>query len=131
MIVFNFDFLPISVNELFVNIRGQSRRFLSTKGKIFKKRVKESCEQQIKDGSLDISELKEKLLRVTINVYSKSWFLKDGKTPRVKDIANCEKALTDTIFESLEMNDHLIWSIVLNKHTNEDVDRTEYIIELI
>lgn len=131
MIVFNFDFLPISVNELFVNIRSQSRRFVSSKGKAFKKRTKEYCEQQIKEGSLDISELKGKLLKVTINIYSKSWLLKDGKTPRIKDLANYEKVFSDSIFESLELDDHLIWSMTLNKYTNEETDRTEYIIELL
>lgn len=132
MIVFNFDFLPVSVNDLFVNIRGQSRRFLSKKGKEFKQRVKEYCNQQIELHSMNISELDGKVLKVTINAYSKTWLLKDGVTPRVKDVSNLEKAITDSVFETLTTEDHFIWSITLNKITKDiETDRTEYIIETI
>lgn len=134
MITFTFDTFPISINKLYVNIQGQGRRFISSEGKAFKKmieaRVTDSLQAQ--EAMKYLSSLCGKRLAVTITVASPSWLLKDGQTIRKKDVSNCEKALTDSIFKAfeelqLELDDSQIWSLNIIKIVS-DKDTTEYSI---
>jgi Holliday junction resolvase RusA-like endonuclease len=123
---FEIDIEPISVNKLYGNIPGQARRFVSTEGKKFKSSVGTIIRDTVLREHLSpvISALAGKPLQVFVQVGLNSWFLKDGKTIRKKDIDNTAKALLDTIFSTLsefceDIDDSQIWSLVQDKVVSE------------
>jgi Holliday junction resolvase RusA-like endonuclease len=126
MLEFELDIEPISVNKLYCNIPGQARRFVSTEGKKFKAAVETSISDKVLKDNLtqNISDLAGKPLQVFMQVGLNSWFLKDGKTIRKKDIDNTAKALLDTVFSTLNkfcegIDDSQIWSLVQDKAVSE------------
>ena len=134
MLHFTFNTLPVSINKLYVNLRGQSRRFVSAEGRAFKQLVEDVVHQELQDPNLllYVSALKHKRLDVTIKITSPSWVLKDGVTVRKKDAMNYEKALTDSIFKTLQeyqasLDDSQIWTLTLTKEVGT-ADVTEYTI---
>lgn len=123
---FEIEIEPISVNKLYVNIPGQARRFISAEGKKFKSEVGTIIRDKVMKDNLSqsISDLAGKPLQVFVEVGLNSWFLKDGKTIRKKDIDNTAKALLDTIFSTLgefceDIDDSQIWSLVQDKAVSD------------
>ena len=126
MLEFEIEIEPISVNKLYCNIPGQARRFISAEGKKFKADVGTVIRDKVLKDKLskNISDLAGKPLQVFVQVGLNSWFLKDGKTIRKKDIDNTAKALLDTIFSTLQefcdgIDDSQIWSLVQDKVVSE------------
>jgi Holliday junction resolvase RusA-like endonuclease len=123
----NFDFEPISMNKLYCNIPGQSRRFISTDGKRFKAQVKDAVLEQLTKPNLTIlSNLVDKPLEVCITVRSPTWLLKDKKSVRKKDIENQGKALIDSVFTEFkekfpDLDDCYIWKLSFIKEFGEPV----------
>ena len=123
---FELDIEPISINKLYVNIPGQARRFISTEGKKFKTNLRNLVRDKIlaENLSKDISNLGGKQLTVFMEVGLPSWFLKDGKTIRRKDLDNTAKATLDSVFETLKefdeaINDCQIWKLTQEKAVSE------------
>lgn len=123
---FELDIEPISINKLYVNIPGQARRFISTEGKKFKTNLRNLVRDKIlaENLSKDISNLGGKQLTVFMEVGLPSWFLKDGKTIRRKDLDNTAKATLDSVFETLKefdeaLDDSQIWELVQTKAISE------------
>ena len=119
---FILDIEPLSVNKLYGNIPGQARRFISAEGKKFKAHVATSIRDKVLKENLssDISTLTGQPLEVSIWVGLDSWFLKDGKSIRRKDLDNMCKALQDSIFSTLaefcpKLDDSQIWKLKLEK----------------
>ena len=117
---------PLSVNKLYCNIPGQARRFISTEGKKFKAAVNVSVRDTILRKNLvkDISEIPGKPLSVSMAVGLPSWFLKDGKTIRRKDIDNTAKATLDSVFATLaeyseDIDDSQIWELRQSKFVSD------------
>ena len=133
MIQFTFDFLPISINKLYVTKMFQRRRFLSTEGRQFKENVAKIMKTTFhSDPALvtNVSALQGKLLDVHIELQSPTWVLKDGVTPRIKDIANLEKVASDSIFQyfqatGLLLDDKQIWKLTIAKKVSSQ-DKTIY-----
>lgn len=136
--MFSFDFEPISVNKLYVNLRGQTRRFLSTEGKKFKADVKAVVEASLTDESNTkiLSNLVGKPLVLSATVGLPTWVLKNKKDIRKKDLDNKIKALSDSIFETIrervdeKLDDSYVWQLTLTKKVTETpvvtVEITEY-----
>ena len=131
MIQLLFNIFPISVNKLYVNIPGQKRRFVSTEGKKFKNTIEEEVKKAVSDSNTlhYLSSLLNKKLVVSIEITSSSWYLKDGKTIRKKDISSAEKALIDSIFSAfnelgIALDDSQIFNLLLTKKVGtEDITR--------
>jgi len=108
-----------TVNQMYATFNG--RRVKSKEARIFKKEVEEIMKDQTyenMEGQLDVEVL----------VYS-NWFNKDGKIKK-KDVANYEKAIIDSVFANLEMDDSQIFEIKLYKIQSQ-IERSEVIIESI
>lgn len=135
MIQFTFNFLPISINKLYVTKMFQRRRFLSPDGKKFKENTTHVLKETFQtDPTLisKVSALQGKLLDVRIDLYSPTWVLKDGVTPRVKDSSNLEKVVSDSIFQyfqacGLSLDDKQIWKLTIVKKVSSQ-DSTVYTI---
>lgn len=124
---FELNLEPLSVNKLYCNIPGQARRFVSTEGKKFKTAVAVSIRDTIlkKDFLKDISDMAGKPLSVSMAVGLPSWFLKDGKTIRKKDLDNTAKATLDSVFATLAefneaVDDSQIWELTQSKFVSEE-----------
>jgi Holliday junction resolvase RusA-like endonuclease len=135
VIMFEFNFQLISVNKLYVNIRGQARRFLSTEGKKFKGNVEQVVNNFLSNEKLlsMLSSFKGKKLTVKIKIESAGWLLKDRKSISRTDLSNKEKAITDSIFKTfvehgINLDDKQIFKLEMEKIVS-DVERTTYIIE--
>lgn len=123
---FELDVEPISVNKLYGNIPGQARRFVSAEGKKFKTTVRTIVRDKIlaENLSQDISKLVGKPLTVFMEVGLPTWFLKDGKTLRRKDLDNTAKATLDAVFATLgefdeAVDDSQIWELHQTKVVSE------------
>ena len=126
ILTFELDVEPISVNKLYGNIPGQARRFISAEGKKFKTTVRTLVRDKIMSENLskDISTLAGKPLEVSMTVGLPSWFLKDGKTLRRKDLDNTAKATLDAVFATLAefdeaIDDSQIWELHQIKKASE------------
>ena len=117
------NLVPVSINQLYVNIPGQSRRFISSKGKTFKQTVENEVISFINSAetiSTILSSFQGKKLAILIQIFSPNWYLKDGKTLRKIDISSCEKALVDSVFSAFnlagfKLDDHQIFHETLEK----------------
>ncbi len=123
---FELNLEPLSVNKLYCNIPGQARRFISTEGKKFKTTVRTIVKDKIlaENLSQDISKLVGKPLTVFMEVGLPTWFLKDGKTIRKKDLDNTAKATLDSVFATLAefdeaIDDSQIWELTQTKVVSE------------
>lgn len=126
ILTFVLDVEPISVNKLYGNIPGQARRFISAEGKKFKTTVRTLVRDKILSENLDkdISGLVGKPLEVSMVVGLPTWFLKDGKTLRRKDLDNTAKATLDSVFATLAefdeaVDDSQIWELHQKKAVSE------------
>ena len=107
-VTFEFNLRAISVNKLYVNLNGQSRRFKSTEGKNFTKSVEAALADQLTDEQKEImNSWSTSKLSVTIAFIQPDWLTKRG-TPRRCDVLNLEKALSDSIISGLEANDVML-----------------------
>jgi len=118
---------PLSVNKLYGNIPGQARRFVSTEGKKFKSAVATSIRDRVMERDLtkDISEMGDKPLSVYMAVGLPTWYLKDGKSIRRKDLDNTAKATLDSVFQTLaefneKVDDSQIWELHQSKFVSEE-----------
>lgn len=131
----SFDFEPISVNKLYVNLRGQARRFLSTEGKKFKAAVGKSVLDQLTEQDVkNVSAFVGKPLTVSAVIGLPTWVLKSKKGVRKKDLDNTVKALSDSIFEALRtvndgLDDSYIWQLTLTKKVTPEPEVTFEISE--
>jgi Holliday junction resolvase RusA-like endonuclease len=123
---FELDIEPLSVNRLYGNIPGQARRFVSAEGKKFKSAVATAIRDRVMLLSLskDISTMPGKPLTVYMAVGLPTWFLKDGKTIRKKDLDNTAKATLDSVFSTLSefdenIDDSQIWELKQVKFVSE------------
>lgn len=126
MLNFVLDVEPISVNKLYGNIPGQARRFISAEGKKFKTQVRTIVRDKVMAENLPeyISTLVGKPLEVSMVVGLPTWFLKDGKTIRKKDLDNTAKATLDSVFATLAefdeaIDDSQIWELKQTKIVSE------------
>ena len=138
--IFHFDSLPISDNQLYGNIPGQARRFLSAKGKTYKQGIEAAVNEQIRHqdrtiGPKDtkytdqILDLTDKELIVAV-ILCGSWYTKSASI-RKKDCQNYSKALLDSIWTSFKLinpslDDSQIWSFSINKIDMEENGNNEY-----
>ncbi len=136
-LTFHIPIEPLSVNKLYCNIYGQSRRFISKDGKEFKSKVSTLIRDEIVTNNLtiNISEFSNKKLWVFFDIGLSSWLLKDGKTIRKKDLDNMSKALQDCLFSVLaefctDIDDCQIWELSLRK-TVTTSPMTHIIIDVI
>ena len=134
---FTLNLEPLSVNKLYGNIPGQARRFISAEGKKFKASVAAAIRDKVllENLSTDVSNLESKPLEVFISVGLDSWFLKDGKSIRRKDLDNMCKALQDSVFSTLaefcpKLDDSQIWKLTMEKRIS-DKPHTVVIINTI
>ena len=118
---------PLSVNKLYGNIPGQARRFVSTEGKKFKSAVATAIRDKVIENDLikGISEMGDKPLSVYMAVGLPTWYLKDGKTIRKKDLDNTAKATLDSVFATLAefnelVDDSQIWELTQSKLVSEN-----------
>ena len=140
MMIFHFDSLPISDNQLYGNIPGQARRFLSAKGKTYKQDVEAAVNEQIRHqdrtiGRKDtkytdqILDLTDKELIVSI-ILCGSWYTQSDSI-RKKDCQNYSKALLDSIWTSFKLinpslDDSQIWLLSIAKIDSEENGNKEY-----
>lgn len=66
-------------------------------------------------------------LMVSIRLHSPRWLLKDGLRIRKMDIQNREKAVIDSVFKALGVDDSNIWLISMEKVVDTE-ERTEITI---
>lgn len=86
--------------------------------KYLKKEAKE-LREQINELVLSHQEdVREKKLRVTIEIYE-NWYTLKGKVKK-KDIANREKFLVDSVFNALGVDDKFIFEHIMIKKQSED-----------
>ena len=118
---------PLSVNKLYGNIPGQARRFVSSEGKKFKSAVATSIRDRVMERGLtkDISEMSDQPLSVYMAVGLPTWYLKDGKTIRKKDLDNTAKATLDSVFQTLaefneNVDDSQIWELTQIKFVSDE-----------
>lgn len=110
--------LPPTTNHMFLT-RGRFR-ILSPEARKFKEMV----EALVVSLQLDPPEGK---LIVAIRLHSPRWLLKDGLRIRKMDIQNREKAVIDSVFKALGVDDSSIWLISMEKVVDIE-ERTEITI---
>jgi len=91
--------------------------YLKTEAKILKKQIIDIVDEQKRAQGYLQHEWENRMLSVT-TIISEKWFTKKD-TIKKKDIANREKFLIDSVFESLGIDDSHIWEHRLLKHDDE------------
>jgi Holliday junction resolvase RusA-like endonuclease len=110
--------LPPTTNHLFLT-RGRFR-VLTPEARQYKEMV----EKLVMDLQLEPPEGR---LQVAIRLHSSRWLLKDQIRIRKMDIQNREKAVIDSIFKALGVDDSNIWLISLEKVVDVE-EKTEVTI---
>jgi len=124
-----FPGLPISDNQLYQYNKSTCGRFLSLEAKSYKAEILRETKYQLFDT--DTSELRNKKLKLNIVVYSDTWVNeRQGKIKKI-DIHNLSKALIDSIFEALEMDDSFVWEVNMRKADIITTKQTEVTIETL
>jgi len=107
-VTFEFNLRAISVNKLYVNIPGQSRRFKSTEGKNFTKAVEASLAEQLTPEQRAILDSwTTAKLSVEMVFIQPDWLTKKGMARRC-DVENLSKGTSDSIISGLEAVDILL-----------------------
>ncbi len=100
---FKIPFKTPTVNLMYSTFRG--RRIKSKEARLLSKEFVNIVNQ---------TEILKGKLKVTIDVYS-NWYTQIGKI-RIRDLANLEKFITDSVFAELkEMDDSQIFKLSMNK----------------
>jgi Holliday junction resolvase RusA-like endonuclease len=94
-----------TINHLYWH-RG-NMKIMTKEAKMIREKIKSIC------SNLDSSELKEKKLRVYIEIYE-NWKTKKGEVKRI-DVLNREKFLNDSIFEAIGIDDKFIFEQTFRK----------------
>lgn len=81
-------------------------------------KLKKEIDSIIKALSLSSKELEGKKLKVSVEIYE-DWLTKDGEVKK-KDVANREKFIIDSIFESLGLDDKFVYELNIRKVQSED-----------
>lgn len=96
-----------TINKLYWH--RQNMKIMTTTAKNIRKEIDKICSQ------LDSEKLKNKKLKVTVDIYE-NWFTKDKKKSIKKvDVANREKFLIDSIFVSIGIDDKFIFEQTFRK----------------
>jgi len=104
-------FKTLTVNHLYGH--HGFRKFLMPEAKKLRKEI----ESKVLDMNLDVRNLKDKKLKVEIDIYE-NWLTKAG-TVRKKDLANREKFLIDSVFNTIGIDDKFIYEINMRKIQSE------------
>lgn len=96
-----------TINKLYWH--RQNMKIMTTTAKNIRKEIDRICSQ------LDSEKLKNKKLKVTVDIYE-NWFTKDKrKSIKKVDVANREKFLIDSIFVSIGIDDKFIFEQTFRK----------------
>lgn len=96
-----------TINKLYWH--RQNMKIMTTTAKNIRKEIDKICSQ------LDSEKLKNKKLKVTVDIYE-NWFTKDKrKSIKKVDVANREKFLIDSIFVSIGIDDKFIFEQTFRK----------------
>ena len=112
----NLPFKTPSINHL--HGRNQwGAVYLKPEAKILKKQIIDIVDEQKNKQKYIQSDWKDRMLSVT-TIISEKWFTQKN-TIKIKDVANREKFLIDSIFEALGIDDSQIWEHRLLKHDDD------------
>lgn len=111
MIKIIIPFVTPSINHVY-GFRG-SRKFIKPEGK----KLREDIQNLIKEQNIDISEYKNKKLKLVVEIYE-NWLTKKGNIYR-KDISNREKFQIDSVFNALGLDDKQIFEHTMIKKQSE------------
>ncbi len=116
MIVLLLDELPPSVNHLYVQ-RGKFRS-LSKKGQAFKNKVRAAFLDQLAEQPVDFQvtdKLRVDYLFRVPDLYTQGWPSKAKSPYRRVDVSNFVKAVEDTLFSVLGLDDSMVFEIFMQK----------------
>lgn len=112
---FIIPFIPPSVNKIYTVQRyNHKRRILTKEARNFKDRVKIIVEDEFDLVSKFKKSIKEGEVILVEYVVGSNWINKNG-TNKKKDVMNFEKLTSDAIFDSMKLDDSIIWSIRMKK----------------
>ena len=114
--IITLPFKTPTVNHLYFNWKG--RTIKTKEAKELKNKITELV--KVQDGSwyaIQLKELKDKKLKVVVEVYE-NWLTKKGEVKR-KDVANREKFIIDSVFDSLGIDDKYIYELIIRKVQSE------------
>ena len=119
--MFEFPFIPPSTNHIYMIV--PKRMILNKQAKQVKQDINKIVQTQIDLDRIDLNSLmvEGRKFKVDIEFYTK-WYNKNG-TIKKRDVANREKLLIDSIFETLGIDDKSIWDINLKK-IHDETDKT-------
>lgn len=110
--------LPPSVNAVYAPVSvgpTTSRRGFNTI------RMKKEATTWIQQATLFLPPVKlpkDSRFRMEL-AYHSNWYTKEGK-PKIRDVRNYEKLVSDTIFRRYGLNDCMIWESLVTKIQNMD-----------
>jgi len=111
--IITLPFKTPTVNHLYFNWKG--RTIKTKEAKELKKEILE-----LVGGSwneIQSRQIKDKTLKVVVEVYE-DWLCKDGSVKK-KDVANREKFIIDSVFDSLGIDDKYIYELIIRKVQSE------------
>ena len=123
MIDVNLPFPP-SVNQAYATTRS-GRRLLTSEGKLFKQSIRDIIGQKYAVLTPELARIGEVPLSLTITLYTqtenKGWSQGKAKNRYKRvDVSNRVKLLEDAVFESLDVDDSLVFSLHVYKVSSDD-----------
>ena len=115
----------LTINHVY-GFRG-FRKFIKKEGRELKEFIIETIRADYIKNQEELSTFTD-ALSVTINVYE-NWLTKDKKIKR-KDLDNRAKFLLDAVFEGLQLDDKLIYKLILLKVQSTEEKSIVYIERL-
>src|SRR5210317_796212 len=109
--------MPLSVNKAYVSI-GRGRRKLSTEGKIYKRMLVDTLAPHVTISNANIFSGIPLELHITLyfkSIENKGWPKKTKERYKRVDVSNRVKLLEDALFDSLGLDDKLIFSLRVTK----------------
>lgn len=115
---------PPSVNKAYATTRS-GRRLLTSEGKLFKQSVRDIIGQKYAVATPELSRIGTVPLELTITLYTatenKGWLQGKAKNRYKRvDVSNRVKLLEDAVFESLDSDDCLVFSLHVHKVQSDD-----------
>jgi len=101
--------------------------------KILKKPAKECREEIIelvKNCNYVLNDYLCEKLKVTVEIYENWYYKTTGEVAR-RDIANREKFLVDSVFEALDIDDKMIFSLTMIKHQSMTEEKAIITVEVL
>jgi Holliday junction resolvase RusA-like endonuclease len=114
--------MPPSVNKAYVSLR--NRRILSTEGKLYKQAVRDKIGEQY--ALTPLPNLENTPLELSIeltftDVENAGWSKGKAKNRYKRiDVSNRVKLLEDALFETLDVDDSLVFSLHVTKRAGAD-----------